>query len=131
MIVGGALGGALLLEGVHLLRASEAPIEPGPPEPAHADVLPGAISQEEISGVVSRHKAELRNRCFSPQSELARATVYIDIVVGKSGDVLRSSYEGTDARVTECVDREVRGWRFPAHAEDSRSARIPFFFERT
>lgn len=135
MIVCGMIGGAILIEGARLLMApAEPPPPPPPPRPTSNGplaVLPGPITPEEVSAVVARHKAELRDRCFSPQPDLARATVNIEVAIGSGGEVVSTHYEGTDARVAACVEREVRQWRFPAHTETGPTARIPISFERS
>lgn len=130
MIGGGALAGALVIQVVHTMSSPATPAEP-PEPPATTGVLPGPITRPEVDTVVSRMRADLRERCFTPQTQLTKANVAMDIVIGRSGEVTQTHYEGSDARVTACVDREVRQWRFPAHSVDSPSTRIPFFFERT
>lgn len=133
MIGGGALAGALVIQAIHASSSPATPAAPpDPPEPlATTRVLPGPITRPEVDTVVSRMRADLRERCFTPQTQLTKASVAMDIVIGRSGEVTQTHYEGSDARVTACVDREVRQWRFPAHSVDSPSTRIPFLFERT
>lgn len=129
LVIGGMVGGVALIEGFRY--AMQPSSEPAPPIGEPTSSRSGAVTREEIETVVARERADLRNRCFAPQSQLTKANVTLDIVIGKSGEVLSTHYEGSDARVTECVDREVRQWRFPAHSQDSPTTRIPFLFERS
>jgi hypothetical protein len=116
MIVGGALGGALLLELVHRSH---------PAAPTHLPDTP-----PQIADLISKNHGELRERCFDPRTELNHATVNLYVVIDGHGAVLNSHYEGSDSKVTICVEREVRQWQFPALG-DQRSARVPIVFDRS
>lgn len=124
MIIGGMVGGAILIEGARLLFA------PSASPPPEAPVSLGGLSEEAVSRVVAHNEAELRDRCFVPHAELDKATVTIDLQIASNGEVQSTRYEGSDGRVTACVDREVRTWRFPSHGLATASTRIPFVFER-
>ena len=93
----------------------------------------GGLTKEQISRVVSAHKAALKY-CY--EKELQRKPSLqgkIDLfwVIRTSGEVERVKIAGStmgDAEVESCMQRQVKNWQFPKATAPTIVQRFPFLF---
>ena len=129
LVVAGFLGGAFL---VWMLQPPDTKAQSAmPPQPSDDKPARGAITQREVDAMVTKHHDDLRMTCFLGRSEPDAAKVHLTIDIDKNGAVTRSAYEGSDSRVTTCVDKEIRGWIFPVHDRSATAIDIAISFDRT
>jgi hypothetical protein len=130
LVAAGALGGAFL---VWMLQPPDTKAQSAMPAPVQTSDKPthGPITQSEVNAFVASRREQLRTTCFLTRSEPDAAKVHLTIDISKNGDVTRSAYEGSDSRVTVCVDKEIRQWSFPAHDQSGSALDIAISFDRS
>lgn len=91
-------------------------------------VRPVKLTVPVIAAVVRRN-ASLMTRCFeSFKADLASDTgmVPVTITVGQSGRVTRASSPLAGTPVGQCLERQARALRFPAHLDVEVTVTMPF-----
>jgi hypothetical protein len=92
------------------------------------------LTEDQIRAVVSRERTGL-TRCWETAIRGARETptVRLDvaITIGSSGTVTRAAARGPSVgTLTECIERAVQRWRFPASSGSTETA-FPVVFSGT
>jgi hypothetical protein len=113
---------------------------PGPPSaagtapPADAgavrsllDEIPLEDDATIVAAVARRHHPALSRACWegSSQTALVHATVLVD----PGGTVTSAHVSGQDARLAQCVEGDVRTWRYPPSIKP-RTLTFPILFRR-
>ena len=94
----------------------------------------GELTAEQISHVVTRERAGL-TRCWETAIRGMRETptvrMDVDLTIGSSGTVSSTTARGpTVGTLSDCIERSVRRWRFPASGGTSRTS-FPVVFSGT
>lgn len=111
--------------------ASTVTVSPTAPIDSVSPVRPGPLTAQEVEDVVGAHRGAVRSTCFEQLSAGATSVrITVDLVVGSTGSVTSAQARGDEAKVAACVEEQARGWRFPAHAEESTTIQVPFVFQR-
>jgi len=96
------------------------------------DVTMGAsetrLTPAQVSGVMNRHVNSIFRRCVVPEASRGGhlGEVQIDIAIAGNGSVLGASVRPGSAGFQSCVNRAVRGIRFPSFGAPRMGARYRF-----
>lgn len=109
-------------------RVREAVAKHAPPR---SDAPRGAprLDAKAVERVVGAHRARLDAACWRGGARPPQAKVTVAVQVAPDGRVASAEGEGDDAEVAECVERQVRTWRFPAPGGRVDLV-LPFLFAR-
>ena len=92
----------------------------------------GELNADQIRAVVTRERAGVQ-RCYETAARAAGQApglrLDVDVTIGGSGTVTSSRARGQSfGSLTECVERSVLRWRFPASGGITHTS-IPFVFQ--
>ncbi|MCZ7680069.1 MAG: AgmX/PglI C-terminal domain-containing protein [Sandaracinaceae bacterium] len=92
----------------------------------------GELSADQIRTVVNRERAAVQ-RCYETAARMTGQApsmrVDVDVTIGASGTVTSATARGQAlGNISECIERSVRRWRFPASGGSTRTS-IPFVFQ--
>lgn len=92
----------------------------------------GELSADQIRTVVNRERAAVQ-RCYETAARMSgqapRLRVDVDVTIGASGTVTSATARGPGfGNISECIERSVRRWRFPASGSSTQTS-IPFVFQ--
>ncbi|HEY8428191.1 MAG TPA: AgmX/PglI C-terminal domain-containing protein, partial [Sandaracinaceae bacterium] len=92
----------------------------------------GELSADQVRAVVNRERAAV-TRCYETEArrlgQAPRMRLDVEVTIGASGTVTSAIARGQSfGSLTECVERSVRRWRFPASGGTTRTS-IPFVFQ--
>lgn len=89
------------------------------------------LDSADVRQVVNRNRRQLQScyeRAARGQANPPNVRMNVSIVVGRSGTVTRATATGQDfGGLRSCIERSVRGWRFPA-SSNGGPARFPVVF---
>lgn len=90
------------------------------------------LTSEQIRSVVNRERSMVQ-RCYETATRAAGQSpalrIDVDLTIGGSGTVTSATARGPGfGNLSECIERTVRRWRFPASGGTSRLS-IPFVFQ--
>ena len=109
----------------------------GPAAPTEApaprtDRTPAPTAEDEANipfEVARKNHASLRSACWDG-SEKTTQMVSVAVTVDASGATTSASASSADAKLAQCVESQVKTWRFPSSKTASRSYQIPIRFRR-
>src|SRR5690606_1622891 len=90
------------------------------------------LSADQVRAVVNRERAAV-TRCYETEArrlgQAPRMRLDVEVTIGASGTVTSAIARGQGfGNLTECIERSVRRWRFPASGGTTRTS-IPFVFQ--
>ena len=108
---------------------------PSPGDDDHAPpVAPpsGSLPTDAVEAVIRSHSGVAKRACWDRMSPhpSAWASSTIAFVIEPDGGVENATAEGNDPAVNRCLEKVIRGWRFP-QAGGETTLNLPFkFFDR-
>jgi hypothetical protein len=92
----------------------------------------GELNAEQVRTVINRERTAVQ-RCYETAARMTgtapRLRIDVDVTIGGSGTVTSATARGQSfGSITECIERSVRRWRFPATGGTTRTS-MPFVFQ--
>lgn len=86
------------------------------------------LSEGQVQNVVQVHMVAVRRACWE-RSQITKSEVNVNVrlTVAADGSAQGVTVTGDDANLAQCIDHDVRTWRFPAIGCTQRVL-IPFKF---
>lgn len=123
-------GGAADLKGLGLGLGGTGPSGPAGSAAAGGSGPGGSLSEADVQRTVSSYTPGVKRKCWDTAPPgTTSVNVMANITVGGDGSVQGVSANGSDATVANCIQTQIRNWRFPATGGKS-SVNVPFKFVR-
>lgn len=123
-------GGAADLKGLGLGLGGTGPSGPAGSAAAGGSGPGGSLSEADVQRTVSSYTPGVKRKCWDTAPPgTTSVNVMANITVGGDGSVQGVSANGSDSTVANCIQTQIRNWRFPATGGKS-SVNVPFKFVR-
>ena len=83
-----------------------------------------------VESVLKEHKDALKKVCWDKSKSDDKAYIgTVTIRLAPTGKVMSAQTDGTDALASKCIDKQVKGWKFPA-PKGTASIKMPIRLRR-
>jgi hypothetical protein len=106
------------------------PDRPGYGERMQKLLTGGPLTAHDVEDVARSKHGEIRRACWQTRPTMQSADVTVSAVIGFDGQVISTTSAGTDKSLADCLENQVRGWRFRATGGASTTVDIPFKLRR-
>jgi hypothetical protein len=89
---------------------------------------PLGLTRSQIETVVNAHGDELKT-CWKAKGPHGELKVHVAITMDPDGHVESAEPDGKDAKVNDCLEKQIKTWSFPK-AEIATKFSLPVNFKR-